>query len=402
MKNIKFILLMLWGFFNYANAQSNCQISNVIATPVVGNMLEYEISFSLTLAQPLNNSMSIIGSNPNGGTISNLPANLLSINLPAGTHTVQTKLTATSAIPVGTPINFTFSVGRVCNATAPITFPAPYAECFFLRGIQISCQPNSGLKLSYELSNLGQAVNGTLIVKASDGTLSNPGAGGSLSGTSQITFNVGNPISGKFEFDFGLTPASATVTPSLTFELKSPTGATVCASKISLRPYPSLCGDTNRCNNFTVTTEPSQIVQNSSVLYGNFKIAPAQEAKVTSAIISIVNIERRSECQGTNPSPWESIFANGVPMLLTSGSGLGITNIAPATYTSSPAPNSLVFTSTGVSDASNGGDHILNFRGLPEKKNAACPERLRFTLRYLVRNSNGCSAEFHRIAEIVR
>jgi hypothetical protein len=403
MKYLKFILLLLFlGVFHYLSAQSNCQISNVIATPVVGNPLEYEISFSLTLTQPLNNAMSIIGTNPNGGSITNLPGSLLQINLPAGTHTVKTKLTATNAIPVSTPINFTFAVGRICNATAPITFPAPYAECYFLRGIQITCLPNSGLRLSYELSNLGQAVNGTLIVNVTDGVLSNPSAGGSMSGTSQIAFSIGNPISGKFEFNFSLTPSSASVTPSLTFESKSSGGTTVCASRINLRPYPSLCGATNRCSNFTVTTEPSIIVPNTNALYGNFKISPAQEAKVSSVNISIVNIERRSECQGTNPSPWESIFANGVPTLLISGSVLGITNMAPATYTSSPTPNSLALTSTGVSDASNGGDHTLNFRGLPEKKNPSCPERLRFTVRYLVRNSNGCLVEFQRIAEIVR
>ena len=289
-------------------------------------------------------------------------------------------------------------MNRTCNVVAAVSFPPPIPECDKLAQTRIYCIDNGRLRLAYTVNGIsGQNANSTLKVSLSNGSLTSPSAGGTLAGTNTINYSLGAPTNGIYSIDFILVPSAPGAVSTLTFELKSANGLIICASSQVIRPQNSLCLSPNRCNKFTVETEPTIIMPGTTnVIYSNFKIVPASQGVITSYVVSVVNVERRVECPNQAPSAWETVMSGNSPMVVPNNTTSG------SAATSQPLPNSVTVTNNPQLNFGNGSDHTLTLRGLPEKKNASCPESLRFTLRYIVRNNQGCEVEFYRISEVVR
>lgn len=154
-----------------------------------------------------------------------------------------------------------------------------------------------------------------------------------------------------------------------------------------------MCANGNRCDQFTINFGQGHYLQQGNFLT-NFIISPASAAKTTTVTMSLVGVQRRTECPNSNPTPWETL--SGVQLVT---SGLGTT---PPSTVNTPMPGSLQFNYEAAGrDASTGADHSIPIRGIPRKANANYPERLRVVLRYIVRNTNGCEGEFYNIFETV-
>ncbi|MFN4298393.1 MAG: hypothetical protein ACK4EX_01545 [Thermaurantimonas sp.] len=284
--------------------------------------------------------------NPNGGNITSSPL-ATPINVGAGTHQQSIKVVATSPIPVNTPISTSFSVGaRGCASTLSVSFPQPIPECFRLRTNAMTCQPGAKLRMSHSLDGIsGNSVNGTLVITATGATFSAPSAGGTLNNPNQLTFSVGNPAGGTFNFEYDLQHNPASGTPQLTFEFKSANGQTLCASRQDIRPYPSLCGSSNRCNKVNITFSNPAIPQVPGfVLSGIATTTPLSETFFTQLTISLVNFERRTECPNTNPTPWQSLMQNP-PVIQPAGLTNACVEVSnSASVVNTPIANSIQYT----------------------------------------------------------
>lgn len=399
-----FNISLLFCFSTSVFAQgSNCSVSNVQVTPVPGSPLEYNISFSLNFSTPMSGSLTILGLNPNGGNISNIPNFPVNVNHGAGTHNFSSKLIASSAVPIGTPVKLTFSLGRNCNQQVDVSFPPPIAECSKLRSLTMRCASGGKLRFSHLLEGVsGNGINGTIKVTGNNCSLSNPSVGGNVINPNTLGFNVGNPVGGNFFFDYVMTPASLTVTPSLLFEFNGSNNSLICASKVDLRPFSSYCDNANRCDSLNVSFSATNLA-NPTTVGGALTIGPASQANVTQVTISLVNAERRAECPNAPVSPWTSFYTPNSPILSPAGTNAGIQHLGNPSVVNTPHPNTLRFTnSSNAPQTILTADHLVQLRGVPEKANAACPERLRYTLRYVITTSSGCVVELYRIVEGTR
>ncbi|MCS7035913.1 MAG: hypothetical protein RMJ33_14385 [Saprospiraceae bacterium] len=381
-------LALSWAAFMKGQS-SSCSITNVVITPLVGNPQGYNISFSLTTSTPQNGNMMIFGNAGNNVSVSGTRA----VNVGAGTHTLQTTLQATGTIPPGTSVTLTFSLGRPCNAQVAATFPAPVPECFFLTKTGMRCLPNNRLQVNYEIKNLpSNAANGVVSATINGGTFAATNPGTLAQNNTVANIPIGSSTS-TLAFSLTLSPASNTATPVITFEVKTNAGQTLCGSLDRFLAYSSTCASGNRCDQFTINFGQAHYLQQGNFVT-NFIVSPPAAAKTTTVTMSLVSVQRRTECPNSNPTPWETLTD---AQLVTSG--LGTT---PPTTVSTPVPNSLQFNyGPAGRDASTGADHTISIRGIPRKANANCPERLRVVMRYIVRNTNGCEGEFYNIFETV-
>lgn len=387
MKSYLFLLAFLRAIS--LQARSSCSVSNVVITPVVGNPQGYNVSFSLTTSAPQSGSMMILGNAADNVNVSSTA----SVNVGAGTHALQATLQATGPIAPNTSVTLVFSMGRQCNAQATVNFPAPMQECFYLTKTEIRCLPNNRLQVNYELKKLpSNAANGTLSATISGGTFAATNPGTLAQNNTVANISIGT-ASGTLAFSLTLSPASNTSTPVVTFEVKTSTGQTVCGLLDRFLAYSSMCANGNRCDQFTINFGQGHYLQQGNFLT-NFIISPASAAKTTTVTMSLVGVQRRTECPNSNPTPWETL--SGVQLVT---SGLGTT---PPSTVNTPMPGSLQFNYEAAGrDASTGADHSIPIRGIPRKANANYPERLRVVLRYIVRNTNGCEGEFYNIFETV-
>lgn len=394
--SILFLVIFITNLFGQS---STCNVSQVVLTPVIGNPFEYNLSFKLTLSVGKSGMMTIMGINPNGGQITNVPNFLVNVNHGPGTHIFNTKVVLSSPAPT-TPVNLIFSMGRGCSSTVSVAFPPPTPQCLNLTPISINCLPGNATRMSYTISGItGNFVNGTLSIEGISVNLGSPSTGGVSVNPNTINFNLGNPPGGVFNFSFNVVHTPSQLTPSVTFVVKNPNGQILCATQQQIRPYPSICGP-NRCNRFTVDFTPANLLTPSNTVYSNFTINPASEANITQVTISLVNFEVRQECPNSAPTAWTKPANYNDISLNQNGSGFG-PNLGGASVVNQPMPNSLQFNGSG-SPPSSSGDHTLTFRGFPPKQNPNCTERIRIKLRYVIRNASGCEVEFYRYVELTR
>ncbi|GCD77800.1 hypothetical protein JCM31826_12820 [Thermaurantimonas aggregans] len=259
--------------------------------------------------------------------------------------------------------------------------------------------------MSHALDGIsGNGVNGILVITAARAIFSAPSTSGTLNHSYQLTFSVGNLTGGTLNFEYDIQLAPANGTPQFTFDLIIANGQILCVSRQDIRPYPSLCDSSNRCNKVNITFSNPTIPQVPGfVLSGIATTSPLSETFFTQLTISLINFERRTECPNANPTPWQSLMQNP-PIIQPAGMTNACVKVSNTpTVVNTPVANSIQFTTNSPKQQTNTSfEHFLQFRGVPEKQSGACQERLRITLRYFFRNNKGCEVEMYRIAEVVR
>ncbi|MCX8020328.1 MAG: hypothetical protein N2747_07545 [Chitinophagaceae bacterium] len=396
MKNqIPFLLLFLF-MHSKMLSQVTCSVSNISLTPVPNKPLEYDISFSLTVSQPVNAQLLIAGSMPNGG---NLMSNPIQVQTNTGT-TIQLSGKINSGntrIPANTPIQLNFILARICSTTVTVNFPPHVvSECHYLQTSSIQCQSNGRLRYTHRLETLmGNFASATVKLTLYNGTFSSPGAGGTLSANNsvlQYSVSALNSTSGVFSYTAQTTSGS---TPVIFAEIIAPNGNVLCAGNIMIAPHTSLCVKQERiCDNLTPNFISSALIPQGNILQTAFSIQPASGANLMMINVSLVNVERRSECPNTPPTEWTSILSNNQPYINISG-------IPGAVQANLPVPNSISVNYNPPLNASNTIYFNIPFAALPAKT-GTCTERLRFTIRMVFRNNNNCEFEVLRFAEIQR